>query len=292
MTNDTFNRTTTKTMLRSVRFTSPHKSSAYSAGSNTPLKKVQYSIRQNFIDEILADSSVPKTNFVHSEGSAFVPILPHPTTNDTINPPTTKTMSRCTSKREASWNQRIRELKEYRKEFGDCLVPRNYKENKALGRWVNTQRDQYQLKQQGKHSQITDDRIEELEKIGFVWKVKADNQDVWNQRIRELKEYRKEFGDCLVPYTYKDNKALGIWVSTQRQQYKLKQQGKYSKITDDRIDELEKIGFVWKVKADNCKKSKRSGSSTRPSSKSARISKSKIAIMTQKQAGGLEGVWV
>jgi len=60
-------------------------------------------------------------------------------------------------------------------------------------------------------------------------------------------EYKNEYGNCNVPNRYEPNKQLGPWVHTQRQQYRLLQQGKKSHMTDERIAKLEKIGFQWRL---------------------------------------------
>jgi len=69
----------------------------------------------------------------------------------------------------ASQRTRFKELIEYKAKHGDCFVPDNYGPNKQLGTWVNTQRRQYRFLQQGKHSQMTEERINKLEEIGFKW---------------------------------------------------------------------------------------------------------------------------
>ena len=48
-----------------------------------------------------------------------------------------------------------------------------------------------------------------LESIGFVWDA-FDQQ--WEEMFAKLEEYRRENGDCLVPYCYKEDPSLGIWV--------------------------------------------------------------------------------
>ena len=149
------------------------------------------------------------------------------------------------------WNQRLDELKEYRKKYGNCNVPNRYSANKSLGKWVRNQRHYYKLKENGKSSSMTDERILELEAIGFVWKVGFDGltaDELWNQRLEELKEYREKHGNCYVPQRYSANKSLGQWVINQRHYYKLKENGKKSTMTDERILELEAIGFVWKAR--------------------------------------------
>jgi len=57
--------------------------------------------------------------------------------------------------------------------FSDCKVPQHYKENKALGKWVAKQREQYKLLKKGDHSFLTPYRLEKLEQAGFVWQVRT-----------------------------------------------------------------------------------------------------------------------
>lgn len=49
----------------------------------------------------------------------------------------------------------------------------------------------------------------------------------------------------MVPQRYQVNPQLGTWVHTQRRQYKLMQEGKKSSMTQDKIDALNAVGFVW-----------------------------------------------
>ena len=67
----------------------------------------------------------------------------------------------------------------------------------------------------------------------------------WEERYSELEVYREERGNCLVPHNYSDNIALAKWVKRQRYQYKLKQSGKHSTLTDERETMLNRLGFVW-----------------------------------------------
>ena len=67
------------------------------------------------------------------------------------------------------WMQRLNELRQYKEQFGDCLVPRNYEAAPGLGSWIHNQRTQYKLFKAGIHSRITPERVELLESVGFVW---------------------------------------------------------------------------------------------------------------------------
>ena len=50
---------------------------------------------------------------------------------------------------------------------------------------------------------------------------------------------------CHVPTKYKQNTALGRWVSTQRAEYKKYCEGEKSNMTSDKIRRLEEVGFAW-----------------------------------------------
>lgn len=67
----------------------------------------------------------------------------------------------------ASWEQRFEELLGYKEQYGDCKVPQHWKENKQLGKWVNTQRTQL------KRGKLSDERKAKLDSIDFVWDTKS-----------------------------------------------------------------------------------------------------------------------
>ena len=92
---------------------------------------------------------------------------------------------------------------------------------------------------------MTKERIQALEDIGFSWDAQ---EDIWQQRFNELKEYRERYGDCNVPSQWSENPQLGRWVSTQRSQYRLYQEGKKSSMTKERMQALESINFEWRVR--------------------------------------------
>mmetsp|Transcript_11934 Transcript_11934/g.22344 ORF Transcript_11934/g.22344 Transcript_11934/m.22344 type:complete len:205 (+) Transcript_11934:1915-2529(+) len=136
---------------------------------------------------------------------------------------------------------RYLELVEFQEKYGHVRVPSN---DKNLGVWVGTQRKQYRLKQRGLPSHMTDERIEMLDKIGFIWEV-----NTWNDRYDELKEFYEENRHFSVPSDF-PNKQLRPWISTQRSHFRFKQENKPSQLTDERIELLNSIGFPWKTKED------------------------------------------
>merc|ERR1712238_191114 len=102
------------------------------------------------------------------------------------------------NKRELFWNEKYSELREYFNVHGHCRAPYI---NKTLGQWVQNQRRQ--------KKSLSEDKIEKLNEIKFVWNVNLS----WDERYSELREYFNLHGDCRVPYI---NKTLGVWVHNQR----------------------------------------------------------------------------
>jgi hypothetical protein len=130
-----------------------------------------------------------------------------------------------------SWEENFEALKEYKKNYGDCNVPRHRAENKQLAQWVSTQRLNY------RRGNLAEDRIKRLEDIGFLWELLELS---WEEMFVELIEYKKNHGDCNVPQHWAENKQLGMWVANQRKNYRI------GKLSEDRIKRLEDMGFVWK----------------------------------------------
>jgi len=145
-------------------------------------------------------------------------------------------------KSNVSWDERFQQLVEYKDQNGHCRVPQNYKANPELGSWVSMQRVAYR-KQSGR--KITEEQINRLEEIGFVWVLrvlqKQEHSVGWDERFKQLKEYKEQNGHCRVPQKYKANTQLGNWVNNQRRAYKK------GKISSEQKDLLEGIGFVWEL---------------------------------------------
>ena len=148
------------------------------------------------------------------------------------------------------WDRQYRALRQYKEEHHHCNVSKGDKDHKQLGEWVANQRRIYRNKHEGKYSPMTTERIEMLEKIGFVWNKNKAN---WLEMYDKLIKYKEEHHHCNVSKGDKDHKQLGLWVKSQRKAYALLKKGTQSAMTNEpeRIEMLEKIGFVWnKNKAD------------------------------------------
>ena len=71
----------------------------------------------------------------------------------------------------------------------------------------------------------------------------------WAYLFEELLEFREKNGHCMVPGGYPSNEPLGKWVLTQRKEYRKKQLGRKSSLTNEREAALDAIGFVWNAQA-------------------------------------------
>ena len=129
--------------------------------------------------------------------------------------------------REAGWNERYAQLREFIAEHGHCKVPDSYRG--GLRKWAKRQ---IQARRDGK---MDPRREERLEAIGFRWDVA---KDAWNARFRELRALKEDAGQgrCRIP---KGNVRLTEWVRCQRKMY---EEGTLQR---DRIHKLERIGFMW-----------------------------------------------
>jgi hypothetical protein len=152
---------------------------------------------------------------------------------------------RFRSHQEKKWKELFDQLLEFKKEKGHCLVPHTYDENPPLARWVKRQRYQYKLKEQKMISTLTEDRISQLEGVGFVW----DSHAVaWEEHRADLVQFKADFGHCEVPSAYEKNPSLATWVKRQRTQNKMFWSGSKSTMTMERYAVLNKLGFSWEIK--------------------------------------------
>jgi len=143
------------------------------------------------------------------------------------------------------WETRFDELVQYKTKHGDCNVPQR---QGNLGIWVSYQRKVYMA------GSLAQDRVDRLNSIGFKWSLMEKKQiQLWETRFHELVQYKAKHDDCNVP---RNQGQLGAWVHTQRVTYKK------NKLSQDRIDRLNDIGFDWTPPRGGSRKSK-APSSTR-----------------------------
>ena len=145
------------------------------------------------------------------------------------------------------WSERFDKLKEFKRQHGHSRVSANYEEDGIkLGRWVERQRVDYKKCRQGKPSNITQERIDQLNSIEFEWSLRETS---WNQHFEALQSFKADKGHCRASQHYEtsDGIKLGRWAHKQRTEYSKLQQGKSSSITQERINQLNSLGFEWNL---------------------------------------------
>mmetsp|Transcript_29808 Transcript_29808/g.56390 ORF Transcript_29808/g.56390 Transcript_29808/m.56390 type:complete len:561 (+) Transcript_29808:16-1698(+) len=163
------------------------------------------------------------------------------------------------------------ELIKFRKIHGHCNVPysknKNTDKNSPLGDWVKSIRSAYRMDrirrlEKGNHGEpipgsnmfVTDsgsvsyndelsqDLIERLNGMGFEWSV-AFKEEVWMSKFEIFKEYVEKNGPCIPPRKHE----IGCWIRDQRYHGYKRLRGEHAKISAERIQKLNDIGFEWIV---------------------------------------------
>ena len=73
----------------------------------------------------------------------------------------------------AAWGDRLGELQQFRQHYKHCNVPSNFIDNPRLATWIKCQRRQYKLYKENKPSNMTPQRIQHLESLGFEWGLRS-----------------------------------------------------------------------------------------------------------------------
>ena len=142
------------------------------------------------------------------------------------------------------WEYGLKCFDKYVREHnGDVLVPLKYRDEDGflLGNWVSNNRSDF------KSEKLSVDKIDELNRKGFVWDVLQYNSD---NNMKALEQYKEREGDCLVPGNHVEvvngiNVNLGIWCKDIRSAKNEKSRRK--KITKEMENKLDQLGFVWNV---------------------------------------------
>ena len=92
-------------------------------------------------------------------------------------------------------------------------VPLKYPTYPSLGNFVNRQRTEYRKLLLGKNSSMTQTKMQDLNRVGFLWSVREGGHTSWEVRLGELREYKRVYGHCNVPKLYRENPSLGYWVN-------------------------------------------------------------------------------
>jgi hypothetical protein len=156
-----------------------------------------------------------------------------------------------------AFENRCRQLMEFKSEFGHCNVPQKYEGIKSLGQWCSNMRFAYNRLNKGMkqtNAYLPPERIAaHLTDIGFVWQFSSFHADSFEKRCRELVDFTKEFGHGNVPNGYKANPSFGQWCKVMRASYSKVKKGEKARynISKDRIERLDKLGFRWQGPCEN-----------------------------------------
>ncbi len=126
---------------------------------------------------------------------------------------------------------------DYKRENGEISIPKGYKtiDGFNLDSWVSSQKNKY------RKNKLSDYEKDRLNEIDFCFSTNNDNFD---KDFELLKEYMKvnHCNSNISQTTIYKGKALGIFVSRMRTNYKNKSISNYRK------DKLQSIGFIWDAK--------------------------------------------
>lgn len=137
-----------------------------------------------------------------------------------------------------AWDDKFQQLCDFHEIHNHTRVPYSHPE---LGIWVSEQRRNKKKLEKRSTSPLTQEKMEKLEQLGFEWNVSPAS---WETKYQQLRDYFGNNNHSRVPFSH----PLGRWVHEQRQNYKRRQQGTQSPMTDERIALLETINFQWTLR--------------------------------------------
>lgn len=145
------------------------------------------------------------------------------------------------------WMKMYEKAKEFKRRRGHCYIPNpNYGKRPSqqegdedLEKWARVQRMHYDPNNGVDIEEMNDtDRQKQklLVELGFVFKMHADR---WWRMYDKLVGFYRRCGHCRVPATYREDKALGTWIRTQRRHFAEK------KFSQERVEALKRINFEF-----------------------------------------------
>mmetsp|Transcript_1226 Transcript_1226/g.2481 ORF Transcript_1226/g.2481 Transcript_1226/m.2481 type:complete len:435 (-) Transcript_1226:206-1510(-) len=144
--------------------------------------------------------------------------------------------------RDVEWEKGFRKLVSFKEEHGHLQVPKGY-----LRAWSYRQRLEFKKLKAGNPSKMTFQRIQRLTDIGFQFKVLEKKNVTWEERLEQLREFKRVHGHLQVPHL---DPVLGNFITNTRTNYKQfnERGGKtYDGLSQERINQLNDLGFVFQV---------------------------------------------
>ncbi|MDP3929510.1 MAG: Helicase associated domain protein, partial [Bacteroidota bacterium] len=130
------------------------------------------------------------------------------------------------------YEQFFNKLIQYKARFGDCNVPANWPEDKALATWL------VNLRIRKRANKLSKEKVDRLNTIGIEWDRKDKIlKELWALKYAELIAFKKMNGHLQLP----GNSELSHWLSKQRTFFK---NGTLNPIHKAKLD---KVGVAWEV---------------------------------------------
>ena len=126
-------------------------------------------------------------------------------------PPISPRAQHVTAKMEATWNERMKMLREHKAKYGttDLTVAEKGDVDQLLRSFVFEQRKQHKKYMSGKHSSLTAERVKKLSDMGFEFDPMSSGthkanamrrfQQQWDEMYDELVQFKNVHGNTLVP---------------------------------------------------------------------------------------------
>ncbi|KAL7526998.1 hypothetical protein ACHAXR_004649 [Thalassiosira sp. AJA248-18] len=153
---------------------------------------------------------------------------------------------------EIDWSTRVQQLESFQSEMGHMRVDPNYDKCSNLGGWAVEISERHKNWREGREYIPPDleEKFNHLSALGFGFDVfrSRRGERSWDDSFHLLLQFRRETGSCRVPHHYKADFRLGSWVAVQRKEYKMAVQGKPSRLTHERIQRLESVGFEFSAR--------------------------------------------
>ena len=181
----------------------------------------------------------------HSRAERLQGLFAEPSSSRTFISPGTSTYSATNNT--LTWSKRYEQLQDFYRAYGHSDVPKDEASSEFTGlyQFVQRQRKEYNKWKNGHENVVlmTPEKIGLLNQLDFVW---DKNEVQWRSRLKELADFRQEFGHCNVQMKYG---TLGQWCTKQRREYHC------GKMNPSRIDRLNEIGFQWDISEHNFQES-------------------------------------
>jgi hypothetical protein len=134
-----------------------------------------------------------------------------------------------------SWSAYYEKAKAFYKERGNLDIPADYetKDGLKLGRWYRMRLQEY------KNGILPDEKSKLLEEIG-IQKESVVKRN-WERNYACARHFFEKNGNLAVDsdYVTEEGIKLGIWLSSQREKYKL------GTLSEEQVNALEYIGIQW-----------------------------------------------